>query len=98
MTKHILCSQGEDDAYVRDFLLEGVELLNACIKMVCKYWIVINTEKLFKQYTFIYIGIYILKMSLGIRMSYTHCLGAWIYPFLLNENNFEIIQLESRMF
>lgn len=62
MTKLILCSQRENEA-VSDILSEGLELLEASFKLVCKYCIVMtNTEKLFKQYTFIYIGVYVVKI------------------------------------
>jgi hypothetical protein len=41
MTKHILCSQREDEL-IRDVLSEGLELLEASFKLVCKYFIVMT--------------------------------------------------------
>jgi hypothetical protein len=53
-----------------------------------------NIEKLFKQYRFIYFGIYMMKILKVSHGNPCHTLIAWGYEnalFLLKENNIEMI-------
>jgi hypothetical protein len=61
--KHILCSQREDNGKISYIISEGVELLEAPFKQVCKEWTVMNnTEKRLQTVPFPRFLVYMIKL------------------------------------